>query len=232
MNNIHHIVYLYFMYNIYIYVVIKIRLSSPKHASPSSDKSSSSSSNQHSSSAAAASSKKRSLNSEMELEEEKNNQMVQTTETTVNDVLMNPVKILMKQYSVNIKEMSQKIVNRGFITEYCDCSLRYSLDSALATNKSNPSKINKVLSDMNTKIKQLCHIKEEDKPSDEKHPLHSLPTWPHISRKPETSSTEWEKWNKSRETLADKIVRALQNAYTDKTTFKGTISAIYNKLTK
>ncbi len=69
---------------------------------------------------------------------------------------MNPVKILpIKQYSVNIKEMSQKkIVNRGFITEYCDCRL-HSLDSALAINKTNPSKINKVLSDMNTKIKQL-----------------------------------------------------------------------------
>ena len=46
------------------------------------------------------------------------------------------------------------------------------------------------------------------------------------------ANSEWEKWNKSREELADKIVRALQNAYTDKTTFKGTISDIYNKLTK
>ena len=152
--------------------------------------------------------------------------MVRTTATSINDeALMHPVKIPIKQYSVNIKEMSQKIVNRGFITEYCDCRLRYSLDSALAINKTNPSKINKVLSDVNTKIKQLCHIKEEDKPSDENHPLHSLPIWPHISRIPETSSTEWEK-------LADKIVRVLQNAYTDKTTFKGIISAIYNKLTK
>ena len=67
---------------------------------------------------------------------------------------MNPVKIPIKQYSVNIKEMSQKIVNRGFFKEYCDCRLRYSLDSALAINKTNPSKINKVLSDVNTKIKQ------------------------------------------------------------------------------
>jgi len=191
----------------------------------------SSASSQHSSSAA-VSNKKRSLNSEIEEEEDKNNQMMQTTATSINEALMNPVKIPIKQYSVNIKEMSQKIVNRGFITEYCDCRLRYSLDSALATNRTNPSKINKVLSDMNTKIKQLCHIKEEDKPSDENHPLHSLPIWPHISRKPDTSSTEWEKWNKSREVLADTIVRALQNAYTDKTTFKGTISAIYNKLTK
>jgi hypothetical protein len=56
------------------------------------------------------------------------------------------------------------------------------------------------------------YITEEDKPLDENHPLlHSLPIRPHISRKPGTSSTEWEKWNYSRENLADKIVRALQN---------------------
>ena len=157
----------------------------------------SSSSSQHSSSAAAASNKKRFLNnSEIEEEEEKNDQMVRTTATSINETLMNPVKIQIKQYSVNIKEMSQKIVNRGFITEYCDCRLRYSLDSALAINKTNPSKINKVLSDMKTKIKQLCHTKQEDKPSDENHI-------------PDTSSTEWKKWNKSRKELADKIVRAL-----------------------
>jgi hypothetical protein len=116
----------------------------------------SSASSRHSS--AVVSNKKRSLISEIEEEEEKKNKMVQTTETSINDALMNPVKIPMKQYSVNIKEMSQKIVNRGFITEYCDCRLRYFLDSALATNKTNPSKIDKVLSDMNTKIKQLCHV--------------------------------------------------------------------------
>ena len=32
--------------------------------------------------------------------------MMQSTETSIYDALMNPVKIPMKQYSINIKEMS------------------------------------------------------------------------------------------------------------------------------
>lgn len=150
----------------------------------------------------------------------------------INEVLMNPIKKVKRSYSVNILDTDQKVVERGFITEYFDCGLHYAIDPAIAMHKSKPSKINTAFKDLNTKLKQICHAKMEDKPSDVTHPLYKTPVWPHVYEKPDISSPEWAKWSKSREDIADSIVKRLQAAYMGKTTFTGTISAIYNKLNK
>lgn len=149
----------------------------------------------------------------------------------MNEILMNPLKKIRKNYSVSILNIDQKVVERGFITEYYDCGFNYAIHPTIAMHTSKPSKINAALKDMNTKIKKLCHRKVEDRPLDDSHPLYNIPIWPHMSDKPDTSSAEWEHWNRSRVDIADNIVKALQSAYVTKTSFKGTISAIYNKLT-
>jgi len=71
----------------------------------------------------------------------------------------------------------------------------------------------------------------EDKPSDEGNSLYSIPVWPNIKDQPDISCSQWATWDTNRKDIADSIVKALQTAYVTKTTFSGTISAIYNKLT-
>mmetsp|Transcript_33722 Transcript_33722/g.48937 ORF Transcript_33722/g.48937 Transcript_33722/m.48937 type:complete len:176 (+) Transcript_33722:1172-1699(+) len=138
------------------------------------------------------------------IEQEVSMNVEEVLHQNVNNVLMNPIKKPRKTYSVNITDIDQKVVERGFITEYYDCGFHYAIDPNIASHKA--------------------------KPSDELNPLHNIPVWPHVSDKPDTSSTEWENWSKRREELADTIVKALTSAYVGKTSFKGTISAIYNKL--
>mmetsp|Transcript_2365 Transcript_2365/g.3211 ORF Transcript_2365/g.3211 Transcript_2365/m.3211 type:complete len:603 (-) Transcript_2365:353-2161(-) len=150
----------------------------------------------------------------------------------MNHVLMNPQKRIRKQYSVSIDSIEQKVVERAFITEYYDCGFHYAIHPIIAKHNSKPSKINTALKDITVRIKKICHARMEDKPSDESHPLFNIPVWPHINERPDTSSAEWEIWSKRREELADTVVKALTKAYVVKTSFKGTISAIYNKLTK
>mmetsp|Transcript_33721 Transcript_33721/g.48933 ORF Transcript_33721/g.48933 Transcript_33721/m.48933 type:complete len:202 (+) Transcript_33721:1172-1777(+) len=164
------------------------------------------------------------------IEQEVSMNVEEVLHQNVNNVLMNPIKKPRKTYSVNITDIDQKVVERGFITEYYDCGFHYAIDPNIASHKAKPSKINAVFKDINAKIKHICHPKVMDRPSDELNPLHNIPVWPHVSDKPDTSSTEWENWSKRREELADTIVKALTSAYVGKTSFKGTISAIYNKL--
>lgn len=156
---------------------------------------------------------------------------IQQQEQNLNDILMNPLKKLRKIYSVEVLDTDQKIVQRGFITEYYDCGFQYAIHPTIAMHKSKPSKINAVFKDFKAKIKMLCHAKEDDRPSDESHPLYNVPIWPNISDMPDTSSAEWVCWSRKREELADTIVKGLFAAYVVKTAFKGTISAIYNKMT-
>eukprot|EP00597_Dinobryon_sp_UTEXLB2267_P018643 CAMPEP_0201101000 /NCGR_PEP_ID=MMETSP0812-20130820/9809_1 /ASSEMBLY_ACC=CAM_ASM_000668 /TAXON_ID=98059 /ORGANISM="Dinobryon sp., Strain UTEXLB2267" /LENGTH=737 /DNA_ID=CAMNT_0047357619 /DNA_START=21 /DNA_END=2231 /DNA_ORIENTATION=- len=95
----------------------------------------------------------------------------------VNNVLMNPIKKPRKTYSVNITDIDQKVVERGFITEYYDCGFHYAIDPNIASHKAKPSKINAVFKDINAKIKHICHPKVMDRPSDELNPLHNIPVW-------------------------------------------------------
>lgn len=203
----------------------KIRFASPSRPSPANTA--------YGSSPAKSTSSKNKADDEVEkldLEDTIANVGKEDNHLNMNYVLMNPQKRVKKSYSVNILDIDQKVVERGFIAEYYDCGFHYAIHPKIAKHNSKPSKINAAFKDINAKIKLICHAKMEDRPSDESHPLYNIPVWPHINEKPDTSSADWENWSKSREDMADKIVKALQKEYVAKTSFKGTISAIYNKL--